>query len=466
MRKPFLSSITTLALGLSSTLVSAQYLPGLVSSNYGGIQRMLQNPSSVAGTRYKYQVVLFNGASTVNSVYTKYLTQGFFQTLQLPYSQRLSLPLRTVGSFTGGPRTTSYSELVGPSFLVNIGGTQTLALHTRMRSFLYGSSLPEPLAAAYRDRLTYRQLATASGSFDFGLTHSSYSEIGLTYGLQVFDGKWHRLKLGATVRYLGGAQLTTLSAQGNYAVQPISGSDEKSLSLTNLQYNLAYTTARQGFGLGSLFSSGYGSGLGYDFGATYEIGRRTTGRGYNAETPMKDPRPAYLIRLSAALMNGGNIRYPSGPAYTGSQSLTFQQEELEKFGNAPTDYLTGKADGSQTTYAPGTVTLPRMLHLEADLRLARSFYVNGLMMKNLKQGPTVPMPDMFVITPRFEDEDAEFALPISVIGPDGQVAVGASVRLGPVTLGFSDMGRLFFNKNGDNRSSIAWLGLSLWKFRK
>ncbi|MGA0556009.1 DUF5723 family protein [Larkinella sp. VNQ87] len=448
----------------STTGAWAQYYPGLVSSNYGGIHRMLQNPSSIAGTRYKFQVVAFTGNSSVNSLYTKYVSKGLFQTIQLPYSKSLSLPLRTVGSITDAPRTTSYSEILGPSFLINVDGNQTIALHTRLKSYLYGSSLPENLTEAYRNRLFYRNLQPSSGSFDFGLAHNSYGEVGLTYGLQVFDGQWHRLKIGATVRRIVGAQMSYLNARGNYAIRQVNGDVEKRLDITNLDYSLGQTTTRKDFSLSSVFSNAYGSGWGYDLGATYEIGKRTTGRGYNSDTPMKDPRPAYWLRLSAALLNGGSIRYPAGQAITGGGPFTFNQEELEKFGNAPADYLNTHADNGSQTYNPGKVALQRMLHLEADLRLVPSFYVNGLSMTNLSSGAT-QMPNMLIVTPRFEDEDVELGLPISIIGPDSRVAVGLSSRLGPLTLGFSDMGRLF-SKKGENRSSLVWLGFSVWKWRK
>ncbi|GAB3933208.1 DUF5723 family protein [Larkinella terrae] len=465
MKNNFLRLVLTGLVGSGSLTVWAQYQPGLVSSNYGGIHRMLQNPSSIAGSRYKFQVIAVTGTSSVNSLYTKYVSKGFFQSIQLPYSQGLSLPLRTLGSITDAPKTTSYSEILGPSVLLNIDGNQTIALHTRMRSFLYGSSLPENLTEAYRNRLFYKNLQPSSGAFDLNLAHNSYGEVGLTYGLQVFDGQWHRLNIGATVRRIVGAQMTLFNARGNYAIRQVNGDTEKTLDITNLDYGLSQTTPRKDFSLGSVFSSTYGSGWGFDLGATYEIGRRTTGRGYNSETPMKDPRPAYWLRLSAALMNGGSITYPAGKSVSGNGPLTFQQEELEKFGDAPTDYLTTKADTKPQTYSPGKVALSRMLHLEADMRLAPSFYVNGLLMKNLSSAALVQMPNMLIITPRFEDEDVEFGLPISIIGPDSRVAVGMSTRLGPITLGFSDMGRIF-SKKGDNRSSLAWIGFSVWKWRK
>lgn len=465
MKNSVLRLLLTILVGSTSLMVRAQYQPGLVSSNYGGIHRMLQNPSSIAGSRYKFQIIAFTGTSSVNSLYTKYVSKGLFQTIQLPYSQGLSLPLRTIGSITNAPRTTSYSEILGPSILLNVDGNQTIALHTRMKSYLYGSTLPENLTEAYRNRLFYRNLQPSAGSMDFNLAHNSYGEIGLTYGLQVFDGHWHRLNVGATVRRIVGAQLSYLNARGNYAILQNNGDTEKTLDITNLQYELGQTTPRKDFGLSSVFSSAYGSGWGYDLGATYEIGRRTTGRSYESYASTKDPRPAYWLRLSAALMNGGSIKYPVGQSVTGSGRLTFQQEELEKFGNAPTDYLTTKSDNLPQPYDPGKVALPRMVHFEADMRLMPSFFVNGLLMKNLSAASATQMPNMLIITPRFEDEDVEFGLPISIIGADSRVAVGMSSRLGPITLGFSDMGRLF-SKKGDNRSSIAWIGFSVWKWRQ
>jgi len=437
----------------------AQFPPGLTSSNYGGIYRVLQNPSAVAGSRYRYQFIPAALITTINPTAFRYLNSNdYVYTARLPYSNQLARDLRSVGSLDG-PRTQTVTDLIGPSFLLSLGRAGGLAVHTRLRSSLYGRGLPKSLTDAYRLGLYSRALQSADGPLDINLSHDSHLEAGLTYGLVLFDASWQRLKVGATVRRIVGAQRQTLNAQGTYRVRP----DAQALDLQNVLYVAEYTAARQGFQLQRVTGSDYGQGWAYDLGATYEIGRRTTGRSYNTETPMNDPRPAYILRLSAALLNGGDVRYPDGTIITGRLNRTLNQDELERFGDAPTDYLPNLAGSRSGVFQPGQSPLPRQVHLEADLRVARSFYVNALTVR--QTGEFRPMNDFYVITPRFEDEDAEVALPISLIGPEQRVAVGASIRLGPIAFGFSDLNH-FFDKGGRSRSSLFWVGVSGWVFTR
>ncbi|WP_234736532.1 DUF5723 family protein [Tellurirhabdus bombi] len=437
----------------------AQFVPGLSSSNYGGLYRVLQNPSAAAGSRYRFQIIPAAGMATINPVVFKYLvSDDYMGTLRLPYSNQLARDLRAVGSLTDAPNTNSYSELIGPSALIRFGGVHGLALHTRMRNYVYGTSLPEPLTEAYRRGLGSRVLQPASGNFAFNLTNESYAEAGLTYGLVVFDGQLHRLRIGATGRRIVGAQRQSLNAAGGYAIRDVAGADEKALDFINAQYLGSYTVARQSFSL----SGGYGTGWAYDLGATYEIGYNRSGKTFDPHTTYTDDRPAYLLRLSASVMNGGSIKYPGSQAFAGSLSQSMNQETLDAFGNNPVDYLVANSTLPPRPSAEGatTVSLQRQLHLEADLRVMPAIYINAIKTTSITDGPK-PLPDLFIITPRFEDEDAELAFPVSIIGEDKKVAVGMSARLGPISLGMSDLNH-FINKKAENRSTLFWVGLSFW----
>lgn len=459
----FIRLIATVLPLFASTFVFAQYQPGLMSSNYGGIYRMLQNPSSLGGSRYRYQVVIA-GNNTVNPYVFRYInTDDFLGMVRLPYSSNLRRDLRSFGSLTNAPNHNAYGEFIGPSLLVGFGKSHTIAVHTRLRSYLYGGSLPEPLTTAFRIALGARRLQPASGPLNLDMRQESYGELGFSYGLQVFDFDLHRLKAGATVRRIAGARRQFMVAQGNYVIRTTPNSTEKTLELQNVSFEQGSTAPGQNFTLSDVFSGEAGSGWGYDLGVTYELGRRTSGRGYNSDTPTADPRPAYLLRLSASLMNGGRIAYPAGQSVSGRYaSLSFDQERFETFGDAPGQFLPnqGATQVRTGTIEATTVALPRALHLEADLRLARSLYVNAISMRNLTS--QVQLPDMLILTPRFEDEDMEFALPVTIL--NDKTAVGLSLRVGPVAFGVSDL--RIFSKNGDNRSAQLWLGLSVWGWKK
>ncbi|WP_266368997.1 DUF5723 family protein [Tellurirhabdus rosea] len=442
-----------------SPLLKAQPLPGLSSSNYGGLYRVLQNPSAAAGSRYRYHLIPAAGISTVNPTLFRYFNSNdYFGQLRLPYSDQLARDLRGIGSVTNAPATNGWSELIGPSVLVSLGRAHAIAVHTRIRSYLTGSSLPEPLTNAYRRGLYSRVLQPAEGSFDFNLANESYAEAGLTYGLQVFNGELHRLRIGGTLRRIVAAQRRTLTAAGQYAIQTNAGTNEKTLSIQNAAFMSQSSVPRQGF---RLSGDDLGTGWAYDLGATYEIGYQTSDRRNRSAAGLDDLRPAYILRLSAALLNNGQIDYRSGTSQSGSFSQDFNQDELDRFGNAPLEYLASRSN-STGQYLAETVNLPRTMHLEADLRLSPAFYVNALRVQNL--GGREVYPSQLIITPRFEDEDSEIALPVSFIGPDNRVAVGLSARLGPIAVGMSDLNH-FFNRSAENRSTVFWLGISAWKLQ-
>ncbi len=449
-----------LFLTLFPTFAFAQHLPGLMSSNYGGIYRMLQNPSAVAGSRYRYQVVMAANSSVSSNYFRRPLSRDFLHLGLVPYQNDLDRDLRSIGSLTEAPRHAIHTEVIGPSVLFSPDRRQSFALHTRLRSYAWGEGFPLPLTKSYGNQLFSSRVQPDSGPLNGTIQQLHHAELGLTYGLRIFEGKWHRLSAGATGRRLFGGSYRSLQLNGEYVILPKNATGENTITLTNLALDLSTTAPQPGNG-------NTGAGWAIDVGATYEIGKRITGRAYNTDAPFADPRPAYLLRLSASVLNTGSINLPVGTRTTGkSTQKTLTQADLDRVGNN----LVAQLPTLVTAQVPiETIArrqeLPRLLNLETDLRLGRGFFVNGLLQRNLTDGPNYPTPNQTIITPRFEDEDAEFALPISIIDGNERVAIGASVRLGPITAGASDLIGIL-NKHSDRRASAIWLSLSIWGWQR
>jgi Family of unknown function (DUF5723) len=441
---------------LLPTLTLGQHLPGLMSSNYGGIYRALQNPSAVAGSRYKYQVVVGVNSSVNSNYFLRPFSRDLLHLGLVPYQNDINRDLRSVGSLTDAPRHAIYTEVIGPSVLFSPDRRQSFALHTRVRSYGWGAGFPTDLTNAYGYRLISPKVVPTSGQFSGTIEQLQHAEVGITYGLRVFEGKWHRLSLGATGRRLFGGSYRSLQLSSQYAILPKNTSNESPISLTNLALDLTTTAPQPNVG-------NTGAGWAIDYGFTYEIGKRITGRNYNAEAPFADPRPAYLVRLSASVLNTGSINLPIGTRTTGTNSQkTLTQADLERIGNNPITQLPTLTTAPKTTETLARQQeLPRLLNVEADLRLGRGFFLNGLLQRNLTDGPNYATPNQTIITARFEDEDTEFALPVSIIEGNERVAVGASVRLGPMSVGLNDLVGLL-NKSGSHRASAVWLGVSVW----
>lgn len=461
-----LRSILTLAgffALMSASSLHAQEFLGQHSSNYAGINRATFNPSAIAGTRYRYHINLVSFNTTVNNRYFKYFrSDALFHPFRNAYAESdMYGKSKLTGTLTQGDNVNVLAELRTPSGYVGVGKNNWLVVgfQTRLRGFVQGSGVPSALFDAYKYRLDDGLTTASTGSFsNFTMNQHSFFETGLTVAAMPLrlDGLI-RVKVGATLKRLSGARNVFLTIKNaNYQVKPLNA-DEYVMELGNVSYEYGYTHPVQSFSLGSLFSSDYGSGTAIDLGATVEIGRIRQ----HAENQAN-----YIARIGVALTDAGQISYPStGKQYSGTLSkLTVNQNQLIDIGNNSVKGLeTILGTAKPATYASSTA-LPRTLNIDADVQLAKSFFVNATWIKPTNVGslPThLVQPQVFSLTPRFEGEDVEFTLPVTWWEGNDKPTIGFSVRFGPAYIGFSNFGGLV-SKAVQPRGSLAYFGIQLW----
>ncbi len=97
----------------------------------------------------------------------------------------------------------------------------------------------------YFKRLDSPATPTGTGAWgDFDLGQQSFSEASVSYGLQLVNLPAHKLKIGATAKYLFGARASYLQASADrYEIRAKSGgeADEKELVLTDFKYESGHT---------------------------------------------------------------------------------------------------------------------------------------------------------------------------------------------------------------------------------
>ncbi len=453
----------------------AQQIPGLAVSNYGGLYRATQNPAVLAGSRYKWQINLITVGSTVNNRYFYYFgTNAFLYPQLVPHSTKeLYGRSRTMGSISQGDPLFVASEIRLPSVMFSVGKNHGFALQLRSRGFVYGHNLPQEIRQMYFKRLDTPDTPTGAGTWgDFDLGQQSFSEAGFSYGLQLVNWRSHKLKVGATAKYIFGARASYLKASADrYEIRsmPSGEADEKELVLNNFTYESGYTYPNSAFKLGELTNTQkYGNGWAYDLGATYELGSYW----HNLETD-DDARPGYLLRFSASLTDLGAIRYqsPDGRVVSGNQGRTvIGQKELETIADRGAEGFAEVLPVQNETTLLREARLPAALHWDVDVQLVKSFFLN--VAKNQRYGvaPESPLdmtqPDALIITPRFENEDSDFSLPLTFIEGNKKVMVGALARFGPIHAGFSNIGGFLNRKDADaQRATYLYVGFSAWQFK-
>lgn len=446
----------------------AQQIPGLQYSNYGGLYRATYNPSVLGSSRYKWQVNLGSLGGSINHRYFRFIGKNSLLYPQLaPHSTKeLYGRSRTMGSLTGGDAVNLASEIRWPSILISLGQNHGVAFQFRTRGFVQGQNLPEPIRNLYFKRLdTGSTPAVLNQNWgDFNLVQQSFSEASASYGVALLNTESHKLKIGATVKRVFGARIGYLKASvENFDIRSVN-SETSELVLTNINYESGYSQVVQPRKPGKLFDTGqYGSGWGYDLGASYELGS-FWGRGKEAY----DMSPEYLVRLSASLTDIGSIDYHTNGSrmIKGSQVRTIiDQTALEKISDqGPEGFMSLFPAESDTTFSQN-VRLPQAMHLEADFQLVKGFFLNVSQTKRFKtqarEAIDVFLPNTFTITPRFEDEDSDFAFPITFMEGNKKASIGFAAHFGPVFLGFSSLNALMKRTGG----SMVYVGVSAWKLK-
>lgn len=458
--------VVLMAFGSSKDAFTQEFI-GQHSSNYAGINRATFNPSSIAGTRYRYHINLISWNATVNNRYFKYFrTDALFHPFKNPYTETdMYGKSKLTGTLTQGEHVNVTAELRTPSGYVGLGKNNWLVVgfQSRMRGFVQGSGVPSVIFDSYKNRLDDGLTKASSGSFkDFTFNQHSFFETGLTFAaMPIRIEGLIRVKVGGTIKRLSGARNVYLNIKSAaYQVRPLN-QEEYVLDMSNVNYEYGYTQPVKSFSLGSLFSSDYGSGAAVDLGATVELGRI---RNHSQD------RANYILRLGAAITDAGKITYPNtGKQYSGTLSkLTVNQEKIINIGNNSVKNLEatfGKPDSRDYSYS---TQLPRTVNLDADVQFARSFFVNATWSKPTNTGalPTyIYQPELFALTSRFEGEDVEFTLPVTWIQGNQNPTIGFSVRFGPAYIGFSNFGALV-NKSVQPRGSMAYFGIQLWKLNE
>jgi Family of unknown function (DUF5723) len=445
----------------------AQPLVGRHTGNYAGLYRATFNPSAIVGTRYRFQINLVSFNATVNNRYFKYFrSDALFHPFRNAYATNdMYGKSKLTGSFTEVPNVNVLAELRTPSAFLAFGRKQQFAVgvQTRLRGFVQGTGVPSIVSEVYTKRLDFGNVKASSGSFrDFTVGQQTFFETALTAAAMPINIPGIvKVKVGGSIKRLSAGRNVFLKINSaNYNVRVLNA-DESEMDWSNVNYEYGYTNAVESFGLGALFSSKYGSGLAYDLGATVELGRIRQHQPY---------RSNYILRLGAALTDVGSIAYPAnaGRIYRGTLAkTTFDQEKIIALGNDPIKALEATFPKTNARAYDLTTSLPQTLNLDVDFHFAKSFFINASYSKSQPAAGLpggIQQPDMLILTPRFEDEDAEFTLPVTWIAGNSSPMVGLSLRLGPVFIGFNNFSGLL-NIHAP-RATMVYFGVNLWKLNK
>lgn len=439
--------------GFSLTHTYAQDFPGLRTSNYSGVNSVFYNPADIADSRYRFDVNLFSMSTLMAN------DQASFRLGNVSDNFKGDDTKDQIFGKDAGPASGILNlDIHGPSALFNIGKKNSFAVSTRARVFANVTDLDGKLFDKIsQDFTTDPSLPyTISSAEKMRIAFNGWSEFGVSYGRVISEKGPHFFKAGVTLKYLAGAGNAYIN------IDNFNGTIDDDIILQDVY--LKNTTGRIATGFGGVSFSDFeaadllnmeSSGFGADLGLVYEF-RPTNSKNYK-------------LKLSAALMDLGSIKYEKdmqrSGAYdidiTGSERFSLQSldgvefDDLNNFFASHPAYFTADASNGQKEYK---VSLPATLQVGADYHVMSGLYVNLSsqlsLSNNVSKGFNNKTYTSATLTPRFETKRFGFYLPLNY-NKLSKLNAGASLRVGPFFIG---SGSLLSALMGDSKQADVHFG--------
>jgi hypothetical protein len=416
---------------------------GNTLDNYSGIHGVINNPSSIVGSPFKSDINILSVSIFGGSDY---------------FGIDIGNIISSNGGFDFDEETEKFptnennfffnTDVLGPSFMMNINKKSSIGLITRARGFFNINHINGELYETVADDFeTDSDFAFDSSNLN-GTAHV-WAEIGLSYGRILLDKTNHVLKGGATLKYLQGAGSVFFGTPG------LQGSYDNATENLTTQGVLNYGST-QGFDEDDINFDELSSGIGLDIGFTYQWHPE---RENDSIRLFRDP---YKIKVGISVTDFGSITYNDSEVsiydLNNSVSTSNYDEDVEEFldNNYP----------STETIQNSKIKLPSALHLMVDYRLTRKFLVSVQANLSLVKQATElsnSVINTFILAPRYETKWFTFYTPVS-LRQYGDFAFGGGFRLGPLTLG---SGSVFSNLlSNSSKTTDVYVGLKIPIYKK
>ena len=433
---------TCLGLGLTFVpfCVSAQSYIGQTMDNYAGVQAISVNPANVYDSPFSSDINLVSVSGFAGSDF-----------VSLSFSDLLD----SSGGFDFDSDTTRYPseqnhfftniDIMGPSFMFNVGDKQSFGLTTRIRGLFNLNNI---------DGNLYDQIEQGfdlADDFDFDIselnsTVHAFAEFGVTYGREILRTQDQFIKGGITLKYLQGAGGGFFSSPG------LSGSYSGVTNNLDTNGSVSYGST-PGYDSGDFDSVELSSGFGADIGAVYEYRKRIIDGAVQGTRAQQ-----YKFKLAVSITDIGSINYKNSEntVYDTSGDVNATEFEFKD-----TEQVLEDNFPSETTVGDQKIALPTALQIMADYYLGSRVYLGmhtALSLRNSTTSNTNTIINTVTVAPRFETKWFSVYSPLG-LRQYGDLAWGLGFRAGPLTIG---SGSILTNLISDNsKNADVYLGLKI-----
>ncbi len=444
INNPFFNFGLVLTFSLGYFGLSAQSYIGYTMDNYAGVHGVASNPANVFDSPYSADINLISASGFVGSDF-----------VGLPFSDLIG----SAGDFDFDRDAERYPsdenhfftniDVMGPSFMFNVGDKQSFAFTTRVRGLFNLNNIDGNLYERISDGFDI------GNDFDFdskdlNVTVHVFSEIGITYGREIWRTQDQFLKGGVTLKYLMGAG-------GLFASSPeLNGNYNSVTNQLTTRGSLAYGTT-MGFESDAPEFGNLSGGFGADIGVVYEYRKRIMDDRVQGQRAQQ-----YKFKMALSLTDIGSINYKNSENTTydangNVNALEFETKDLE-------EVLEDNYSGTTVT-GEQKIALPTALQIMADYYIGSRWYIGlhtGLSMRDSGNSHTSNMINTTTLAPRFETKWFSVYSPLG-LRQYGDFAWGLGIRVGPLTLGSGSVLTNLISDKSKNADVYVGLKIPLYK---
>jgi hypothetical protein len=415
-----------------------QSYTGYHSSTYSGVYAILTNPADILNHRYRRDVNLLGFSAGVGNNIIKF---SYKKREDDKGGVSFPEPIMKKG------KVNLNMDIFGPGLLLRLSDKNAIALTTRARvvTNVHGVST-DILNSLLPDTLRSYLVGNTLSASNMTMQMHAWKEVALTYSRQVANNDKGVWKLGASLKYLGGAAAFSLSTNKlsfihDSVFDAASGRNKDALINPQGSIAIGYTKNIDSLGSGDYFSF-KNPGVGLDIGVSYEY--RDEFQVY--ETIYNDKTNSYLWKVGASITDIGFIKYNkqdvknivtkfNGKNYLlDDLDLPSDSGEIYQAANYYTNLFK-----SNTSPSALTMQLPTTLHLTYDRFFNEWIGVQAqlnipLLFSRLNYYIGNYHPVSVSVTPRAELSWAGLYVPLSYSSIAG-FQMGAALRLGPLVIG-------------------------------
>ena len=446
---PHKKSLLGIVLSFFAFSSYAQDFLGYANSNYAGVSGIDLNPSSIADSRFKFDMTLIganisaaNNYLGLNKAGRKFLLSGN----QAPFDKAQYIVERT-----NADRKSMFvsAQLVLPSFMITLSPKSAIAFTMRARAMGNVDGMEEYLAhqvySNFRDSSNYKRQFENK---NLSMGAMAWMEYGVTYSRILFDNGHHMVKGGLRLKYLQGLW-------ASYAFMSDLGYNFGSDSTVSLNTNANYGHSNS-FSLNKdmvkNFQSAAKPAIGADLGVIYEWRPEEEKYFYDmdgeTELPMRY-KNKYKVKAGFSVLDIGRIKFEQ--TTVGDFNFNVVNWYFASVKGNPNNSPIQNLDSILKTKGtisegnqPFKMHLPTSISTQVDYNIYKDFYANFTTFYSFQfANMNAKVHDLtaFSLTPRWDWKWFGVFVPFSV-NSYKNFKTGLSLRLGPLIVGTTNLSPL------------------------